>query len=181
MADRWRTWLVASAMAMATLTAATLAGCADRSDLTAQEAYDGVEERIRATAAAVFYNQLTALDKLEVPCEDWGRSPDYRLLHNYRIQRSWFAHNASLIADARDYWREAGYRITRERTTARGLARDVAAVDADGFSVRAWQNDHGDLYLSAVSPCLAPEPIDIEELLDRSTHDDQQRRRATPR
>jgi hypothetical protein len=159
--------VLAALVAAAATAAVALAGCGSGvSDLSAEEAYDGVEERARDTAAAVFHNRLSAWSRGEEPCEFWGRSDNYRLLHRYEITNSSFFTNASLIEDARDHWREEGHRITRERTSG-GHARDVAAVDSDGFSLRAWQNDHGVLYLHVASPCLAPEPFDVEEYLER--------------
>jgi hypothetical protein len=163
MKKRVKTALVAAAATAAV----ALAGCGDGvSDMSAEDAYEQVEERARDTAAAVFHNRLHAWSRGEEPCRFWGGSDNYRLRHRFEITNSSLFTNAALITDARDYWREEGHRITSERTTG-GYVREVIAVDSDGFTLRAFQNDHGDLYLHVVSPCLKPEPFDVEEYLER--------------
>ncbi len=153
-------------LVVAVVSALLLTGCSGVADMTPEEAYEEVEDRAGETAAAVFHNRLHAWSRGEEPCRFWGRSNNYRLRHRYEITNSSFFTNADLIADARDYWREEGHRITSERTTG-GHLREVVAVDSDGFRLRAFQNDHGDLYLHVVSPCLEPEPFDVEEYLER--------------
>lgn len=94
-----------------------------------------------------------------MPCEGWV-SDDYRLEHSYRVPGYRPARdNAELIAAARDLWRAQEYEITYEQTDSRQRLSDVGAEDADGFLIRLWQNDHGDLWLHAISPCLTRPPL----------------------